>query len=214
MITVLVADDHAMVRAGIVRMLDDADGISVIAQAASGEEVISSCRVLRPHIVLMDVRMPGIGGLEATRKLKQIAPDTRVIALSAYDQEPMPSLLLKAGAAAYVTKGASEQEMILAVRQVAKGQRYLSPGVAQNMALKQLNGNDGSPFESLSEREMQISLMIANCHKVQEIAENLHISAKTVNSYRYRVFEKLDISGDVELTLLAMRHGLIEAPET
>jgi two-component system invasion response regulator UvrY len=214
MITVLVADDHAMVRAGIVRMLDDADGISVIAQAASGEEVITSCRVLRPHIVLMDVRMPGIGGLEATRKLKLITPDTRVIALSAYDQEPMPSLLLKAGAAAYVTKGASEQEMILAVRLVAKGERYLSPGVAQKMALNQLNGNDGSPFESLSEREMQISLMIANCHKVQEIADNLHISAKTVNSYRYRVFEKLDISGDVELTLLAMRHGLIEAPET
>jgi two-component system invasion response regulator UvrY len=214
MITVLVADDHAMVRAGIVRMLDDADGISVIAQAASGEEVITSCRVLRPHIVLMDVRMPGIGGLEATRKLKLITPDTRVIALSAYDQEPMPSLLLKAGAAAYVTKGASEQEMILAVRLVAKGERYLSPGVAQKMALNQLKGNDGSPFEALSEREMQISLMIANCHKVQEIADNLHISAKTVNSYRYRVFEKLDISGDVELTLLAMRHGLIEAPET
>ncbi|MFT7403990.1 UvrY/SirA/GacA family response regulator transcription factor [Zhongshania sp.] len=214
MITVLVADDHAMVRAGIVRMLEDAEGISVIAQAASGEEVISRCRVLRPHIVLMDVRMPGIGGLEATRKLKQIAPDTKVIALSAYDQEPMPSLLLKAGAAAYVTKGASEQEMVLAVRQVAIGKRYLSPCVAQNMAFKQLSGDDGSPFESLSEREMQISLMIANCHKVQEIANNLHISAKTVNSYRYRVFEKLDISGDVELTLLAMRHGLIDAPET
>ncbi|MBQ0758824.1 MAG: response regulator, partial [Zhongshania sp.] len=90
MITVLVADDHAMVRAGIVRMLEDADGISVIAQAASGEEAISSCRVLQPNIVLMDVRMPGIGGLEATRKLKQISPETRVIALSAYDQEPMP----------------------------------------------------------------------------------------------------------------------------
>jgi len=213
MITVLVADDHAMVRAGIVRMLEDADGISVIAQAASGEEAISSCRVLKPQIVLMDVRMPGIGGLEATRKLKQISPETRVIALSAYDQEPMPSLLLKAGASAYVTKGASEQEMVLAVRQVAKGQRYLSPCVAQTMALKQLSGEEGSPFESLSEREMQISLMIANCHKVQDIAENLHISAKTVNSYRYRVFEKLDINGDVELTLLAMRHGLIDAPE-
>ncbi|MBQ0794902.1 UvrY/SirA/GacA family response regulator transcription factor [Zhongshania sp.] len=213
MITVLVADDHAMVRTGIVRMLDDAEGISVIAQAASGEEVISSCRALNPDIVLMDVRMPGIGGLEATRKLKLICPDTRVIALSAYDQEPMPSLLLKAGASAYVTKGASEEEMVLAVRHVARGQRYLSPGVAQTMAFKQLNGDDASPFESLSEREMQISLMIASCHKVQDIADNLHISAKTVNSYRYRVFEKLDISGDVELTLLAMRHGLIDSPD-
>jgi DNA-binding NarL/FixJ family response regulator len=214
MITVLVADDHEMVRTGIVRMLDQAEGISVIAEAASGEEAISSCRALSPDVVIMDIRMPGIGGLEATRKLRQISPSTRIIALSAYDQEPMPSRLLKAGASAYVTKGASEDEMVLAVRRVAKGLRYLSPSVAQTLALKGFEGDTESPFEALSEREMQISLMIVNCQKVQDIAEDLHISAKTVNSYRYRVFEKLDVSGDVELTLLAMRHGLIDTPGT
>lgn len=212
MITVLVADDHAMVRTGIVRMLDDAEGISVIAQAASGEEAISSCRILSPDVVLMDVRMPGIGGLEATRKLRLVSPSTRIIALSAYDQEPMPSRLLKAGASAYVTKGASEEEMVLAVRQVAKGLRYLSPSVAQAIALKGYGDEVESPFECLSEREMQISLMIANCQKVLDIADQLFISAKTVNSYRYRIFEKLNISGDVELTLLAIRHGLIDSP--
>jgi two-component system invasion response regulator UvrY len=214
MITVLVADDHQMVRTGIVRMLDQAEGISVIAEAASGEEAISICRALSPDVVIMDIRMPGIGGLEATRKLRQISPSTCIIALSAYDQEPMPSRLLKAGASAYVTKGASEDEMVLAVRRVAKGLRYLSPSVAQTLALKGFGGDTESPFETLSEREMQISLMIVNCQKVQDIAEGLHISAKTVNSYRYRVFEKLDVSGDVELTLLAMRHGLIDTPGT
>lgn len=211
MITVLVADDHAMVREGIVRMLDDAADITVLDQVCSGEEAISFCRKHRPDVVIMDVRMPGIGGLEATRKLLQVAPDTHIIALSACDQEPLPSRLIKAGAAAYLTKGASEQEMLTAVRQVAAGKRYLSPGIAQAMALQGFNG-DGSPFDSLSEREMQISMMVATCHKVQDIAERLNISAKTVNSYRYRVFEKLDVNGDVELTLLAIRHGLIDSP--
>ena len=104
-----------------------------------------------------------------------------------------------------------EDHLALAVRQVAAGKRYLSPGIAQAMALQGFNG-DGSPFDSLSEREMQISMMVATCHKVQDIAERLNISAKTVNSYRYRVFEKLDVNGDVELTLLAIRHGLIDSP--
>ncbi len=212
MIKVLVADDHNMVRTGIVRMLDDAADIEVIAAVASGEEAIQHCRELRPDVVLMDVRMPGIGGLEATRKLQQTAPDTRIIAISACEQEPLPSRLLKAGAFGYVTKGASEEEMLKAVRQVARGQRYLSPEIAQQLALRGFDDTQDSPFDGLSEREMQISMMIANCHKAQDIADKLNISAKTVNSYRYRIFEKLDIDGDVELTLMAIRHGLIESP--
>lgn len=213
MITVLVADDHAMVRTGIVRMLEEAPDISVVGQVASGEEAIRQCRVLQPNVVLMDVRMPGIGGLEATRKLCQTSPKTRIVAVSAYDQEPMPSRLLKAGAAGYVSKEASEDEILAAIRQVAKGRRYLSPMVAQTIALKTYDDEEGgSPFDCLSDREMQICLMIANCQKVHDIAEDLHITSKTVNSYRYRMFEKLNIDGDVELTHLAMRHGLIDAP--
>ena len=214
MITVLVADDHAMVRTGIARMLDDADDISVIAEAANGEEAIQRCRELRPDIVLMDIRMPGMGGLEATRKLQQVAPDTRIIAVSACEQEPMPSRLLKAGAWAYLTKGGDDsgQEVLTAVRQVASGKRYLSPSIAQALALRGYDEQSASPFDSLSEREIQISIMIGNGLRVQDIADTLHIQAKTVNSYRYRIFEKLDVNGDVALTLLAIRHGLIEAP--
>ena len=214
MITVLVADDHAMVRTGIARMLDDAADISVIAEAASGEEAIQRCRELKPDIVLMDVRMPGMGGLEATRKLQQLVPETRIIAVSALEQEPMPSRLLKAGAWAYLTKGGDDsgQEVLTAVRQVASGRRYLGPSIAQALALRSYDEKSASPFDTLSEREIQISLMISNGLRVQDIADTLHIQAKTVNSYRYRIFEKLDVNGDVALTLLAMRHGLIEAP--
>ena len=216
MITVLVADDHAMVWTGIARMLDDADDISVIAEAANGEEAIQRCRELRPDIVLMDIRMPGMGGLEATRKLQQVAPDTRIIAVSACEQEPMPSRLLKAGAWAYLTKGGDDsgQEVLTAVRQVASGKRYLSPSIAQALALRGYDEQSASPFDSLSEREIQISIMIGNGLRVQDIADTLHIQAKTVNSYRYRIFEKLDVNGDVALTLLAIRHGLIEAPSS
>lgn len=216
MITVLVADDHAMVRTGIARMLDDADDISVIAEASNGEEAIRRARELKPDIVLMDIRMPGMGGLEATRKLQQLVPDTRIIAVSALEQEPMPSRLLKAGAWAYLTKGGdnSGQEVLTAVRQVASGRRYLSPSIAQALALRNYDENAVSPFDALSEREIQISLMISNGLRVQDIADTLHIQAKTVNSYRYRIFEKLDVNGDVALTLLAIRHGLIEAPSS
>ncbi len=214
MITVLVADDHAMVRTGIAGMLDEADDIQVVAEAASGEEAIQRCRELKPDIVLMDIRMPGMGGLEATRKLQQLVPETRIIAVSACEQEPMPSRLLKAGAWAYLSKGGDDsgQEVLTAVRQVASGKRYLSPAIAQALALRGYDEQSASPFDSLSEREIQISIMIGNGLRVQDIADTLHIQAKTVNSYRYRIFEKLDVNGDVALTLLAIRHGLIEAP--
>ncbi|HET8729782.1 MAG TPA: LuxR C-terminal-related transcriptional regulator, partial [Moraxellaceae bacterium] len=127
------------------------------------------------------------------------------------DEEPFPSRLLKAGAAGYLTKGAALDEMVKAIRLVASGQRYISPEIAQQLALKNLDEEKGSPFEALSEREMQITMMIVNCQKVQEISDRLFLSPKTVNSYRYRIFEKLGIDSDVELTLLAVRHGLLSA---
>lgn len=211
LIKVLVADDHDLVRNGIVRMLQDVDDIIIVAEANCGEAAISQCREQAVDVVLMDVRMPGIGGLEATKKLVRLSPDTQVIAVSAYEDDPFPSRLLKAGASGFVSKGADISEIIQAIRIVRSGQRYLSPSVAQQLALKSFNNEHlESPFEVLSERELQICMMIVNCHKVAYISETLHLSPKTVNSYRYRVFEKLDISSDVELTLLAIRHGMLE----
>ena len=212
MIKVLVVDDHDLVRMGITRMLADVAGIKVVGEASSGEDALKLARELLPQVVLMDVKMPGIGGLEATRNLLRVHPDMRVLAVTVCDEEPFPSRLLKAGAAGYLTKGAALEEMIKAIRLVASGQRYISPEIAQQLALKSFGGEENaSPFDALSEREMQIAMMIVSCQKVQEISDKLFLSPKTVNSYRYRIFEKLTIDSDVELALLAVRHGLLSA---
>src|SRR5690606_30758783 len=181
-------------------------------QADSGEEAIRKSRELKPDVVLMDIKMPGIGGLEATRKLLRSYPDIKVIAVTICEEDPFPTRLLQAGASGYLTKGAGLEEMVQAIRLVFAGQRYLSPQIAQQLALKSFQPQSGgSPFDTLSEREIQIALMIANCHKVQAISDKLCLSPKTVNTYRYRIFEKLSIDSDVELALLAVRHGMVDA---
>jgi len=208
-IEILLADDHDLVRNGIGRLLADIDGMNVVGHATSGEQAVQLCRELHPNVVLMDVRMPGIGGLEATRKITTRDPDIKVIAVSAWDDDPLPSRLLQAGASGYVAKGAPFDDIVKAIRKVMAGQRYLSAAVAEQMALKQFDG-DASPFEKLSERELQIALMIVNCEKVPDISVKLNLSPKTVNSYRYRLFEKLGIESDVELTHMAIRLGLVD----
>ncbi|MGB1220389.1 MAG: LuxR C-terminal-related transcriptional regulator, partial [Alcanivoracaceae bacterium] len=126
------------------------------------------------------------------------------------EEEPFPSRLMKAGAAGYLSKGADLEEMVRAIKVVSAGQRYISPQIAQAMALRPFNSGDTSPMDLLSERELQIMMMIVNCHKVQAISDKLCLSPKTVNTYRYRIFDKLGISSDVEMTLLAMRWGLVD----
>ncbi len=211
MIRVLVVDDHDLVRTGISRMLADISGLQVIGQADSGEDAIRKAWELKPDVVLMDVKMPGIGGLEATRKLLRSYPDLKVIAVTICEEDPFPTRLLQAGAAGYLTKGAALEEMVQAIRMVFGGQRYISPQIAQQLALKSFQPQlSESPFDLLSEREIQIALMIANCQKVQSISDKLCLSPKTVNTYRYRIFEKLSITSDVELALLAVRHGMVD----
>lgn len=211
MIRVLVVDDHDLVRTGISRMLADISGLQVIGQADSGEDAIRKARELKPDVVLMDVKMPGIGGLEATRKLLRSYPDLKVIAVTICEEDPFPTRLLQAGAAGYLTKGAALEEMVQAIRMVFGGQRYISPQIAQQLALKSFQPQlSESPFDLLSEREIQIALMIANCQKVQSISDKLCLSPKTLNTYRYRIFEKLSITSDVELALLAVRHGMVD----
>ncbi|MDX1635273.1 MAG: UvrY/SirA/GacA family response regulator transcription factor [Marinobacter sp.] len=214
MIRVLVVDDHDLVRSGITRMLADNTDIEVIGQAASGEEAIDAVRQQRPDIVLMDIRMPGIGGLEATRRILRIDDSIRVIVVTACADDPYPTRVMQAGASAYITKGADIREMVRAIRMAHTGQRYISPEIAQKMALKQVGDNgddDQSIFDRLSERELQIAMMVVDCQKVQDISDKLCLSPKTVNSYRYRIFEKLEISSDVELALMAVRLGLLDA---
>ncbi len=213
MIDVLLVDDHDLVRTGIKRMLADISGIRVVGEANSGEEAVKLGRELKPQVVLMDVKMPGIGGFEATRKLIRLDPDIKVLVVSTCDNDVYPSRLLQVGASGYLTKGASMDEMVHAIRMVHSGQRYISPDIANKLAFRHVTDKEESPFDNLSERELQVMIMITKGMKVQEIAEKLHLSPKTVNSYRYRIFEKMRIKNDVELTLLAIRHGLIESEE-
>jgi len=207
----MVVDDHDLVRLGIVSLLSDSDKIEVVAQAQSGEEAIQLAKEHDPDVVLMDIRMPGMGGLEATHKLVRQNEEMKIIAVTACNEDPYANRLLQAGAAGYMTKGATAEEMVMAILKVKSGQRYISPEIAQRMALKPFESQESAcPFDVLSDREMQISIMIANCVKVQEISDQLFLSPKTVNTYRYRIFDKLNISSDVELTRLAIRHGMVD----
>lgn len=213
MVNILVIDDHDLVRMGIVRILADIDGYCVVGEADSGEKALLLTRELNPDVVLMDVKMPGMGGLEATKKLLRINPKLKIIAVTACDDNIYPGKLMQAGAVGYVTKGAGPDEMINSIATVMGGNLFMSSVVAQQLALKSYTGAEGSPFDTLSDRELQTALAIANGRRAQEIAETFNVSPKTVNSYRYRIFDKLKISSDVELTLLAVKHNILD-PES
>ena len=210
-ISVLLVDDHDLVRTAIRNLLTNVAGIKVVGEARTGEEALVVCRQHKPQVVLMDVKMPGIGGIEATRKLLRHQPGLKVLVLTSCKNDIFPARLLQIGASGYITKGSTMEEMVQAILAVRSGQRYISPDIASRLAFKHVTSADESPFDALSERELQVMIMITKAVKVQDIAEKLCLSPKTVNSYRYRIFEKLNVVNDVELTLLALRHGLVES---
>lgn len=209
MIRVLVVDDHDLVRMGISRMLADDPEIEVIGEADSGEAAIRMVKALSPDVVLLDVNMPNIGGVETTKRLRQFDEKVKILAVSSVSSQPYPSMLLKAGVNGYITKGTPLDEMIKAIKKVYQGSKYFSSDVAEQLADMLLTDNEESPFDRLSEREKQVAMMVVNCQSPQQIADQLFVSVKTVNTYRYRIFEKVGVDSDVKLTHLAMRHGLI-----
>lgn len=209
MIKVLVADDHHLVRTSIARMLDAEEGIAVVGEAADGEEAINLTRKHHPDIVLMDIRMPGIGGLEATRKITRGMADVKVVVLTAFLEETFAQRLLDAGASGFISKGTELGDMVVAIRAIFSGQRYISPEIAQRLVLAKMDAQE-NPFDTLSQRELQVAIMIVNCQKVSDISDRLFLSPKTVNTYRYRIFEKLGVHSDVELTHLGLRYGLVD----
>lgn len=212
MIKVLIVDDHALVRMGIRRLLEDMSDIEVVADAESGERALVLVKQHAPDVVLLDMKMPGIDGWEVTRRLKRSNSHVKVIAVTAMCSDVLPARVLQLGAMGYLTKESGAEEMAAAIRKVAKGEKYLSAEIAQKVAINSLEEVQGSPFKVLSEREMQVMLMITSGMNVQEISERLFLSTKTINGYRYRTFEKLGIKNDVELTYLALKHGIIEYP--
>jgi two-component system invasion response regulator UvrY len=209
MIKVLLVDDHELVRTGIRRILEEAGDMEVVGEAGDGDEAIRVVRKLAPDVVLMDVNMPGMGGIEATRRLLRLAPSTKVIAVTVLDDDPFPARLNEAGAVGYLTKGCPAREMIEAVRTVHRGIPYVASAVARKHMLADWKGVAASPFEGLSAREMQVAMMILNGQRSQEIAKALSLSPKTVSTYRQRIYDKLNVQTDVELTRLAYRYHLI-----
>lgn len=209
MIRVLVADDHHLVRTSIAHLLNAEEDITVVGEVANGEAAVSETRQLKPDVVLMDIRMPGIGGIEATRKITRGMDEPRVLVLTAFLEDAFAQRLLDAGAFGFISKGSQHEEMVAAIRSVFAGQRYISPEIAQRLVLSRLDGQE-NPFDQLSHRELQVAIMVVNCQKVADISDRLFLSPKTVNTYRYRIFEKLDVNSDVELTHLGLRHGLVD----
>ncbi len=209
-IRILLVDQQKLVRCGLQRLLDDAPQLCVAGEASTGEEAVRLSRELRPDVVLMDVQVPGIGGLEAVRRISRSIPDIGIVMVALRDDDPFPTRLLEAGASAYLTTNCGIEEISDAVRVVCRGERYISANIARQLALSILPANRQSPFERLSQRELQVLLMVAQGQSVHDISRHLCLSSKTISTYRYRLYEKLGAVNDVELARLAIRHGIVD----
>lgn len=211
MLKVLVVDDHDLIRVGICQLIRQVSGITVVGEASSGEEAIGLADQLTPDVVFMDLRMPGMGGAEAAKRIIRRHSTIKIIILTAVNDGDYPRRMLRAGASAYMTKRADANEVTLALQKVVNGGVYISPELAQQMAVHNVSAdNPESPFSSLSQREMEVATMIASGHRAAEIAAIFNSSTKTINTHKYRIHEKINVNNDVELTLAAVKYGLID----
>ncbi|MGH2494084.1 MAG: response regulator [Ktedonobacteraceae bacterium] len=215
-IRILLVDDHALVREGTRRLLEMENDVEVVAEASSGEEAIEVARSLRPDIAVMDIAMPGIGGIEATRAIKKYCPETAVLVLSAYDDEPYLLALLDAGAAAFLLKNVHGQELISAIRAVSRGESVLQPSIAEKMMRKLSTRPDATPYSTnlLSEREFDVLRLAARGLPNKEIAARMSLSIRTVHSHLANIFMKMQVGSRTEAVLLALRQGMISLQDT
>jgi len=207
--TVMLVDDHAVVRMGFRLLLEGSPDISVVAEADNGEEAVRRFSEVKPDVVVMDISMPGIGGLEAIDRILARDPAARILVLSAHEDAMHARRVLKAGAAGYLTKRSAAEELIQAIRQVRQGKTFLEPEIAQQLAVQQLSGNR-NPLDSLSEKEFKVFLALAKGQSVQEIADVMSLSPRTVGTHLYNIKQKLGASNSAELAIIAIRAGLVE----
>ncbi|HSF71532.1 MAG TPA: response regulator transcription factor [Methylotenera sp.] len=208
-INVMLVDDHAVVRMGFKMLLESAADIKVIAEAENGEAAIKFYMEHKPNVVVMDITMPGMGGLEAIERILAKDNSAKILVLSAHEDSVHPKRVLNAGAMGYLTKRSAAEELIKAIRMVASGKKYIEAGVAQQMAIQQLSG-DQSPVDVLSEREFEVFMSLAKGKTTNEIAENLFLSPRTVGTHLYNIKQKLNAQNSAEIALIAMRSGLLE----
>ncbi len=206
-IRVFLLDDHALVRAGMRMMLSAEVDIEVVGEADAGEIALPMIRRLKPDVVLCDLHLPGISGLEVTERIVKGDYGCKVVVVSVLEDGPMPKRLIEAGASGYVGKGGDAVELLRAVRDVARGKRYLANGIAQHLALAGIGG-ESSPFDTLSPRELEVAMLLVQGMRQDDIAKRLSLSAKTVNTHKSRLFEKLGIQDSIALARLSSQYGL------
>jgi len=215
-IRVLLADDHALVREGTRRLLETENDVEVVAEAASGEEAVEATKRLHPDIAIMDIAMPGMGGIEATRTIKVSCPETAVLVLSAYDDEPYLMKLLEVGAAGFLLKSVHGRELISAIRAVSRGESVLQPSIAEKIMLRMSSQTEAqqSVTDLLSEREFEVLRLAARGLPNKEIARRLGLSIRTVHSHLANIFMKMQVGSRTEAVLLALRQGMISLQDT
>lgn len=209
MVRVVVADDHRLVRQAVASILQDAADIQVVEQAGTGEEALRAAREHAPDVILMDIQMPGMGGVEATRRILEGHPRIAVVMVTAHDAGPYPAHALRAGAMGYVHKGADRGELIEAIRATQLGRRYICADIVHRVALTGLDGAGRDPFDGLTQRELEVLRRVLDGQRSSRIAEELRLSPKTVSTYRVRLYQRLGVRNEAELTRVAVDYGLV-----
>ena len=209
MIRILVADDHSVVRQGLKQIVADNPDMEIVGEAGTGEEALELVRSGSFDLVILDISMPGQGGLDILRELKAQAPALKVIILSMHPEEQYAVRCLRDGASAYLTKGSPPEELILAIKTVASGKRYITPSVADRLATYIEGSSQRPPHETLSDREMEVLVLIGSGKQVSDIAEELNLSIKTVSTYRSRILLKMNMETNAQLIRYSLQHGLV-----
>lgn len=209
MLHIAIVDDHQIVRVGFREMLADELDLQVEFEAASGEAALEELRERRCDVVLLDLSLPGLSGVDVLRTIRARHPGLRVLMLSGFPEERYAVAMIRNGADGYLCKDCQREELLAAIRTVAQGRRYVSPRAAELLAAELADGASGEPHQQLSERELQVFLRLARGESVSAIADALALSVKTVSTYRSRLLDKLALSSNAELAAYAIRHGLL-----
>ena len=209
MIHVAIVDDHEIVRTGFRELLSEDSSITIDFEAANGDEALEKLRTSQCDVLLLDISLPGKSGVDVLRSVRQRHPEIRVLILSGFPEKSYALAMIKNGANGYLCKDCDREELLRAIRMVSAGRRYVSPRTAELLADEMSGERSGVPHETLSDRELQVFLRLARGESVSDIAAQLHLSVKTISTYRSRVTEKLNVASNAELATYALRHGLI-----